>query len=68
MKKEFNLSEKIEFNRLHPKDVKEFIKDLKSALCSEMFQRPQVKESMLDRIPQPEIMREIDKLAGDDLK
>ena len=27
--KEFNLSEKIEFNRLHPKDVKEFIEEVK---------------------------------------
>ena len=69
---ETSLSEKIEgtltpYQWLYLKDVKEFIKKLKSALCAEMFQRPTIKPSMLDRIPQTKIMETINKLAGKDL-
>jgi hypothetical protein len=48
-------------------NVKDFIKKLKEELCSEMIERPELRLSALDHIPQPFIMETIDKLAGEKL-
>ena len=48
------------------KQDKEFIKNLKEALCGELLKKGE-GASGLDYIPQPSIMAWINKLAGDDL-
>lgn len=71
---EFNLSKKREnvFKTVgysYPeKDIKEFIKELKEELCSELLNNPISTEGSWDRIPQEQIHSTICKLAGKKLK